>query len=165
MQLFTNPKLILAEQRAKGIREEGNLVLIMLFAVMNFLAQLPGQYRIFAAGPQTATDSDGNIVSIDFAQFAGWHAVYSIFGVILVMYGLAALAHLVARYFKGAATWAEARRAMFLAANVSMPLVVLTAVATWFGIPNLALILSVITLIYFLWYWGQGLNFLEYGDV
>ena len=165
MQLFLEPKTVLAEQKSKGIREEGNLVLIMLFAILNFFAQLPGQYRVFTAGPQTATDSEGNVVSIDFAQFAGWQAVYSIFGVILVMYGLAAIAHLIARYFDGQASWSEARRAMFMAANVSLPLVALTAIATWFGIPNLALIISVLTLIYFLWYWGQGLNYLEYGDV
>ncbi|MEM7240980.1 MAG: YIP1 family protein [Pseudomonadota bacterium] len=165
MQLFANPKSVLSSQKEKGIREEGNLVLIMLFAILNFFAQLPGQYRVFSNGPQTAIDSDGNVIPIDFAQFAGWQAVYSIFGVILVMYGLAAIAHLIARYFNGKATWPEARRAMFLAANVSLPLIALTALATWFGIPNLALILAVLTLLYFLWYWGQGLNYLEYGDV
>ena len=165
MRIFTDPTGTYSAQRKAGITEEGNLFLIIAFAFGNFLAQLPAQYRVFSAGPQTALDADGNTVPIDFAQFAGWQAVYAIFGVALVMYGLSAIAHLIARRFGGQATWREARRAMFLAALLSLPFVALTSLATWFGIPNLALILSFGTVIYFLWYWGKGLNYLEYADV
>jgi len=165
MRIFTDPSSTFAAQRKAGITEEGNLFLIVAFAFGNFLAQLPAQYRVFSAGPQTALDADGNTVAIDFAQFAGWQAVFAIFGVALVMYALSAIAHLIAKKFGGKASWKEARRAMFLAALLSLPMVVVTSLATWAGIPNLALILSFGTLIYFLWYWGKGLNLLEYSDV
>ena len=165
MTLFTQPKEVLREQRDAGITEPGNLALLLLFAVMNFFAQLPGQYRIFEGGPKMVENSEGVMVQLDFAQFAGWQAVYSICGVPLVMYGLAALAHYIVSKYGGKATWPEARRAMFLAACVSLPLIFAGAAATWFGIPNLALILSFATLIYFLWYWQQGLNALEFNHV
>ena len=165
MQIFTSPKTVLRDQREKGITEQGNLALLLLFTVLNFFAQLPGLSRVFAAGPQTSLNRDGVEVPIDFAEFVGWQAVFSIFGVALVMYGFAAIAHLVMRKYAGKATWVEARRTMFLAAVVSLPLIALSAAITWFGIPNLSVFISLGTLIYFLWYWQQGLNALEFDNV
>ena len=149
LDVFYDPQKAMRLQYDRGITDSANTALLLSFAIVNYFAQLPALYVTFQNGPQNG---------ISFADMAGWFAVWSIFGVALLMYGLSGIAHFFVKRGKNKISGAQARRAMFWAANMSLPLIVVNAVIMALQLSNLAAILGFMTFGYFLWYWQAAWN-------
>jgi len=90
--------------------------------------------------------------------------ISSVFMMPLLMYGIAAVSHLILKYFGGQGDYIGARRALFWAALVTTPAILLTSIAEVY-LSEISAILSVITTIIFIWQWFSNLKELEFNNV
>ena len=80
------------------------------------------------------------------------------------MYGIAALSHVIIKYFGGQGDYVGARRALFWAALVTSPAILLTSIISTY-VSDIRLILSIITTAIFFWQWISNLRELEFNNV
>jgi hypothetical protein len=150
---YLGPRRALRAQLARGIREEQLLFYVMLFCLLSYIALLPDlSYQLRLQGADASP----------FVARAGAQFVASVFMAPLLLYGLAALSHLVLARFGGKARWIEARLALFWAALVTVPLVLATGAAKVVAPANLAALVSAITGLVFLWQWFSCLWEVEF---
>jgi len=135
-----------------GIREEQTLFFAILFGLLSFLSLLP-------ALAKHAFLTNESLSALAAAQF-----ISSVFMMPLLMYGIAAVSHLILKYFGGQGDYIGARRALFWAALVTTPAILLTSIAEAY-FSEISTILSVITTIIFVWQWVSNLKELEFNNV
>ena len=135
-----------------GIREEQTLFFAILFGLLSFLSLLP-------ALAKHAFLTNESLSALAAAQF-----ISSVFMMPLLMYGIAAVSHLILKYFGGQGDYIGARRALFWAALVTTPAILLTSVAEAY-FSEISTILSVITAMIFVWQWVSNLKELEFNNV
>ena len=123
-----------------GIREEQTLFFAILFGLLSFLSLLP-------ALAKHAFLTNESLSALAAAQF-----ISSVFMMPLLMYGIAAVSHLILKYFGGQGDYIGARRALFWAALVTTPAILLTSIAEAY-FSEISTILSVITTMIFVWQW------------
>ena len=135
-----------------GIREEQTLFFAILFGLLSFLSLLP-------ALAKHAFLTNESLSALAAAQF-----ISSVFMMPLLMYGIAAVSHLILKYFGGQGDYIRARRALFWAALVTTPAILLTSIAEAY-FSEISTILSVITTMIFVWQWVSNLKELEFNNV
>ena len=135
-----------------GIREEQTLFFAILFGLLSFLSLLP-------ALAKHAFLTNESLSALAAAQF-----ISSVFMMPLLMYGIAAVSHLILKYFGGQGDYIGARRALFWAALVTTPAILLTSIAEAY-FSEISTILSVITTMIFVWQWVSNLKKLEFNNV
>ena len=135
-----------------GIREEQTLFFAILFGLLSFLSLLP-------ALAKHAFLTNESLSALAAAQF-----ISSVFMMPLLMYGIAAVSHLILKYFCGQGDYIGARRALFWAALVTTPAILLTSIAEAY-FSEISTILSVITTMIFVWQWVSNLKELEFNNV
>ena len=135
-----------------GIREEQILFFAILFGLLSFLSLLP-------ALAKHAFLTNESLSALAAAQF-----ISSVFMMPLLMYGIAAVSHLILKYFGGQGDYIGARRALFWAALVTTPAILLTSIAEAY-FSEISTILSVITTMIFVWQWVSNLKELEFNNV
>jgi len=135
-----------------GIREEQTLFFAILFGLLSFLSLLP-------ALAKHAFLTNESLSALAAAQF-----ISSVFMMPLLMYGIAAVSHLILKYFGGQGDYIGARRALFWAALVTTPAILLTSIAEAY-FSEISTILSVITTMIFVWQWASNLKELEFNNV
>lgn len=135
-----------------GIREEQTLFFAILFGLLSYLSLLP-------ALAKHAFLTNESLSALAAAQF-----ISSVFMMPLLMYGIAAVSHLILKYFGGQGDYIGARRALFWAALVTTPAILLTSIAEAY-FSEISTILSVITTMIFVWQWVSNLKELEFNNV
>ena len=135
-----------------GIREEQTLFFAILFGLLSFLSLLP-------ALAKHAFLTNESLSALAAAQF-----ISSVFMMPLLMYGIAAVSHLILKYFGGQGDYIGARRALFWAALVTTPAILFTSIAEAY-FSEISTILSVITTMIFVWQWVSNLKELEFNNV
>jgi len=135
-----------------GIREEQTLFFAILFGLLSFLSLLP-------ALAKHAFLTNESLSALAAAQF-----ISSVFMMPLLMYGIAAVSHLILKYFGGQGDYIGARRALFWAALVTTPAILLTSIVEAY-FSEISTILSVITTMIFVWQWVSNLKELEFNNV
>jgi len=131
-------------------REDRALAFLMVGCVLVFIAQLPHLVR---EAHLTDQPLDMMIGGVLFA----WVIVAP-----LLLYGLAALSHLVAKAVGGKGTWFGARVALFWALLASSPLMLLHGLMAGFVGPGVGLqVVGFICLCAFMWFWIAGLRTAE----
>lgn len=149
---YYKPRNVMKRQISTGIREEQTLFFAILFGLLSFLSLLP-------AIAKHAYLTNESLSALAAAQF-----ISSVFMMPLLMYGIAAISHLVLKYFGGQGNYIGARRALFWAALVTTPAILISSIVeTYIG--ELSLSLSVITTGIFIWQWVSNLKELEFNNV
>ncbi len=98
---WRHPRVVMRELLAMGRREDRALAFLMAGCAITFVAQWPRlQREAFMTGE-------------DFTQLMSYDLLAWIFMWPLVLYGIAALAHLVAKLFRGKGTFYTARLSLF----------------------------------------------------
>ncbi|WIV52185.1 hypothetical protein QQG91_07030 [Marivivens sp. LCG002] len=98
---WRHPRLVMRELLAMGRREDRALAFLMAGCAITFVAQWPRlQREAFMTGE-------------DFTQLMSYDLLAWIFMWPLVLYGIAAIAHLVAKLFRGKGTFYSARLSLF----------------------------------------------------
>jgi hypothetical protein len=135
-----------------GERHEGRALAYLLAAVIVIhIAQWPGMARAAFVQPD---------VPLSQRMFAAFLAVLA---AIPAFYGLAALAHLIARAFGGRGSYFGARIALFWALLATTPLMLFQGMLAAFAGPGPGLTLTgVVVFAVFLWFWMTGLRVAEF---
>ena len=107
---WRSPRRVIRRQLEAGRREDRALVYLMLACGLIFVAQWPRLSR------QAFFDDTVPLNALLGGALLGW-----LFLAPLAAYGLAALAHLLARLAGGRGTWFSARMALFWALLASSP--------------------------------------------
>ncbi len=149
---YKAPKREMRRHIDNVIAEEQTLFFAMLFGGFSFLAQLPDIAK-------RAHITEQSLSAMTAAQF-----IASVFMMPLLMYGIAAISHFICARFGGQGDHIGARRALFWAAVVTAPVLLLSAVLNTF-VPDLRIIGAVITSVVFFWQWFSNLKELEFGNV
>jgi len=105
-----------------------------------------------------------SLTNESLSALAAAQFISSVFMMPLLMYGIAAVSHLILKYFGGQGDYIGARRALFWAALVTTPAILLTSIAEAY-FSEISTILSVITTMIFVWQWVSNLKELEFNNV
>lgn len=147
---YRHPTAVVAAQDARGVTEPQTLVFGLLFGFLSFVAQLPG----LSVVAKTTGASLAGLAAASFAAF--------IFFMPLMLYLLAALAHAIVKPFGGAASWSEARRALFWSALVSSPLILITGLADPMLPQSFLTAAHLLTGAVFFWQWIACQSYFEF---
>lgn len=148
VRMYRAPRVVMRSLLAQGQREDRVLMFIMLFGVLNFLAQLP---RV-----QRAAHLDAEIV---FQEQMGSVLFASIFALPLVAYGIAGLLHMGLRLFRRRSSWFTARLALFWALLSVAPLMLIQGILQGFvGLGGAGAIFGFGVAAIFLWFVVAGIR-------
>ncbi len=128
---YAGPRTVMRRLLAQGQREDRALVYLMLGCALIFVAQWPRLAREAHLNDAVPLDA------LLGGALMGW-----LFLAPLALYGLAALAHLVARLLGGCGGWYGARLALFWSLLASSPLWLLNGLVAGFIGPGSALTLT-----------------------
>ena len=149
---YKAPKVEMRRHIDEGVREEQTLFFAMLFGGLSFLSLLPDIAK-------RAYITDTSLPAMAAAQF-----IASVFMMPLLMYGIAAISHAILMRFGGQGDHIGARRALFWAAIVTTPVILVSAILTTY-VPDLQFGCAIITTAVFFWQWISNLRELEFGNV
>ncbi len=117
VRTWRRPRAVARDLLAQGRREDRAIVYLMVSCFLIFVAQWPRLRRVSEGFEVSPFPSDVN--------FEGM-MTYTFFSTVIIlpllMYGLAALSHIVAKAFGGAGTWFGARLALFWTLLATSPL-------------------------------------------
>jgi len=82
----------------------------------------------------------------------------------LLMYGIAALSHIILAKFGGQGDYVGTRRALFWAAVVTSPVILASSVLSIY-FPVVKISLAILTTFIFIWQWTSNLKELEFNNV
>lgn len=152
LRTYRSPRRVLRDRLSGGQREDRALAILMAACLLIFVAQWPRLSR-------EAFLTEGiELQALMAGALFGW-----IFVAPLALYGLAALAHMVARAFGGQGTWHAARMALFWALLSAAPLWLLTGLVAGFAGEGPALTLtSAVAFAAFLVFWISGVREAEW---
>lgn len=146
VESWRRPRVVVRRHLRRGRSEPFAFSLLVVFMILAFIAQYPAAARVTALDPAIPLSPQL------LAKALGLLAT------IPVLYGLAALSHLVTRVFGGQGSWYGARLALFWALVATSPFVLLSGmVAGLIGPgPQLALV-GGLTFAAFLFQWIMAL--------
>ncbi|SDX62147.1 YIP1 family protein [Roseicitreum antarcticum] len=146
LRMYRTPRAVVRGLLAQGQREDRALMFIMLFGVLNFVAQLPRVQRAAYLDPEMV-----------FQQEMGGVLFASIFVVPLLAYGFAALLHLGLRAFRRPSTWFTARLVLFWSLLSVAPLSLIQGMLQGFnGVGGVGAIFGLGVAAVFLWFLIAG---------
>ncbi|GHA42025.1 hypothetical protein GCM10008927_03100 [Amylibacter ulvae] len=143
--VFT-PRKIMRKQMDVGIREEQTLFYALFFGAMHLVSQMPNI-------AVKATKTEQSIANLTAMQFAS-----SVFITPLVIYGIALVFHFIMRAFNGAGLGVQTRRAVFWAAIVSVPFMLISGIVNSVAPFYYVLVAGVITTLVFAWVLAANLT-------
>lgn len=147
---YRGPGRVMARLLALGQREDRALIYVMAFCVLAFVAQLPALSR------------QAHLTGEELQPLMGGALLGSVILLPLLLYGVAALSHLVARAFGGQGDWYGARLALFWSLLASTPLVLLYGLVKGFIGPGSVLNgVGFLWFAVFLWFWISSLRCAE----
>lgn len=149
VRTYRSPRTVIRRLLAGGQREDRAIAWVMGACLIIFVGQWPRLQREALMDPEGAP-LDARIGAALFA----W-----LFLAPLILYGLAALSHIVARLVGGRGTWWGARAALFWSLLATSPLFLLQGlVAGFLGEGPELTIASAATTLAFFWIWGVSLR-------
>ncbi|WP_299965785.1 YIP1 family protein [uncultured Roseobacter sp.] len=149
---YRNPGRTLRGLLALGPREDRALGYLMAGCLVVFIAQLP---RLARQAHLEGTELD----MLLGAALMAW-----IFIAPLLLYGVAAISHLVAKLLGGKGSFYGARIALFWALLASSPLMLLNGLVAGFIGPGTGLqLVGLLWFAIFMWFWLAGLRAAERG--
>ncbi|SNR41398.1 Yip1 domain-containing protein [Puniceibacterium sediminis] len=129
-----------------GKREDRALAILMAACALVFVSQWPALSR-------QAYLEQVELNSLLAGALFGW-----IFIAPLLLYGLAALSHLIAKVFGGQGDWYGARLALFWSLLAATPLMLLNGLVAGFIGPGAGLnLVGLLWCAVFLWFWASSL--------
>jgi hypothetical protein len=143
---YRGPGKVVARLLAMGPREDRALLVVMAACVITFVAQWPYLAR------------RAHLEGVELnSLLAGSLTAWIVFAPLL-LYALAALSHVVARFVGGKGSFFNARIALFWAFLASCPLMLLHGLTRGFlGVGTQEQLVGLIWLLCFGWFWGAGL--------
>ena len=143
---WARPRTVMAEHLARGAHEDRAFIFLFIACVLVFVAQLPRLSReAFLTG--------GDLMVLMGGTLMAW-----VFVAPLLLYGVAAVSHLIARLVGGRGTWFGARLALFWSLLAASPAMLLHGLTAGFIGPSAALTLvGLITVGGFGWIWLNSL--------
>lgn len=151
LRSYRAPGTVIARRAAGPVREDRAIAILMAACVLMAVAQWPNMQRVALENPDLP--QDGLVTSALF----GW-----VFLAPLFFYGLAALAHLVARVLGGRGRWFDARIAVFWGLLASTPLWLLDGLVRGFvGLGTQSYITGTLATAALLVFWVAGLLAVE----
>ncbi|MEK0163478.1 YIP1 family protein [Phaeobacter sp. JH20_36] len=143
---YRGPRRVYARRLAMGLREDRLLAMLMAGCALAFIAQMPARAR------------EAHLSGQELNMLLGGSLLALIFIAPLLLYGVAFLAHGVARIFGGSGDSAQARLALFWAFLAAGPLMLLNGLVAGFIGPGLELnLVGGLWFVLFLWFWGSGM--------
>lgn len=150
---WRRPRAIFRAKLAQGVREDRALATLMGACILLFVAQWPALSRAAHLDPSIPLDAR-----------MGGALMGTIFILPVLLYGLAAASHLVARALGGAGTHFGARLALFWALLCTTPLMLFHGLLAGFVGAGLQLtVVGVLIFAAFLWLWLTLLHEAERG--
>lgn len=143
---YRGPGAVMRRLLALGKREDRALAILMAGCALVFVSRWPALSR--------QAHLDGRDVNELLAgALFGW-----IFIAPLLLYGMAALSHLIARAFGGTGSWYGARLALFWSLLAATPLMLLNGLVAGFIGPGAGLnLVGLLWCAAFLWFWISSL--------
>ncbi|MHA6261917.1 YIP1 family protein [Arenibacterium sp. CAU 1754] len=139
---YRGPGRVIDRLLEAGQREDRALAILMAFCALVFVAQMPRLSR------------EAHLTGQDLNMLMGSTLMAWIFIAPLLLYGIAALSHLVARIFGGSGTWYGARIALFWSLLASVPIMLLHGlVAGFIGAGPAQQAVGLIWVLVFGWFW------------
>lgn len=155
---WRRPRAVMRDLLDQGQREDRAIAYVLVACLLMFVAQWPRLVRVsegFEAAPGQDTPELTQLVA------------YAFFGTVMVLplmlYGLAALSHMVARVLGGQGSWFSARLALFWALLAASPLALLYGLVRGFiGPGQEASLTGLVWLVAFLAMWLLSLREAEW---
>ncbi|APG46971.1 YIP1 family protein [Phaeobacter porticola] len=143
---YMGPRKVFARRLAVGLREDRLLAMLMAGCALAFIAQMPVRAR------------EAHLTGQELNMLLGGSLLAVLFMAPLLLYGVALLAHAVARLFRGQGDSARARLALFWAFLAASPFMLLNGLVAGFigSGPELTLV-GGLWFVLFLWFWGSGM--------
>lgn len=144
---YRGPGRVMRRLLSMGQREDRALAILMAACILMFIAQLPRQAR------------EAHLTGQELNMLLG--GTLLAWGIIapLLMYGLAALSHVIARLLGGQGDWYGARLALFWSLLASTPLILLHGLVAGFIGPGAARDgVGLLWLAVFVWFWASSLR-------
>ena len=144
---YVRPREVFRRRFDAGAREDRAIAVLMASCALIFVAQWPRLAR------EAHFDDTVTLQALMGATLFAW-----VFVAPLVLYGLAALSHVVARVLGGQGTWFRARVALFWALLAASPLWLFHGLVAGFVGPGASLsLVGILALGAFVVFWGVGL--------
>ena len=144
---YRGPGRVMRRLLQAGAREDRALAVLMGFCVVAFIAQMPRLAR------------EAHLQDQDLAMLMGGALMGSVFILPLVLYGIAALSHLVRRVLGRGGSAYAARLALFWSLLASTPLLLLYGLVAGLIGPGPALqAVGLVWVAVFLWFWIASLR-------
>lgn len=149
---YRGPRPVMRRLLEAG-RQEGRILgMLMTFCLLGYFAQWP---RLGLQARQSGED----LQMLLAGALLGW-----IFVLPLVMYGIAALSHMIARLLGGQGSWYSARLALFWSAVASVHMLLLHGLISGYFPPGgLPAVTGTLWLAVFFWFWLSNLAEAEKG--
>ena len=159
VRTWRRPRAVIRDLLNQGTREDRAIAFLMISCFLIFVAQWPRLRRV-AEGYETSPFPPE-------MNFEGM-MTYTFFGAVIIlplmMYGLAALAHIVAKIFGGQGSWYGSRLALFWTLLATSPLFLLYGlVRGLIGAGPQALLVGWLGAVVFVFIWVQSLREAESG--
>lgn len=153
LRSWRRPGAVLRGMLAAGQREDRAIMLLMAGCAVIFVAQWPEAARLAELDPEVPLNARLG------AALLGWLFVWPI-----LLYGLAALSHLLLRPFGGRGSWYSARLALFWTVLATSPLFLLQGLVKGFiGEGPASTAAQTLVAIGFLAHWALCLREAEFG--
>jgi hypothetical protein len=160
VRTWRRPRAVIRDLLDMGRREDRAIMFLMVSCLLIFVAQWPRLRRVSEGFETSFFPADVNFEGMMTYTFFSTVVVFP-----LVMYGLAALSHLVAKLFGGKGSWFGARLALFWTLLAMSPLILLYGlVRGLIGPGPQAVLVGVIGAVAFLFIWIQALREAESGS-
>ncbi|MHC9237152.1 YIP1 family protein [Pseudooceanicola sp. 502str34] len=148
---YRRPGAVLRRHLRAGEREDRALATLMAGCLLIFVAQWPRLSR------------EAFLTGEELSPLLGSTLMAWVFLAPLLLYGIAALAHVVARIASGRGTFYTARMALFWSILAAAPVLLLHGMVAGFIGPGPALdLVGLAWLAIFLWFWIAGMRVAEW---
>ncbi len=149
---YRRPGAVMRRRLADGVREDRALAMLMAGCLLVFVSRAPALAR------------QAHLEAVELNPLLGGALFGWLFVAPLLLYGLAAASHLVARAVGGRGSWFGARLALFWSLLASTPLILLNGlVAGFMGEGPALTLVGLLWLCVFLWFWIRSLMVAEEG--
>jgi hypothetical protein len=143
---YRGPGRVMRQLLAMGPREDRALAYLMAGCLVMFVSQMPKLAR------------EAHLTGEDLNMLMGASLLAWVFIAPLLLYGIAAFSHLVAKLFRGHGSHYGARLALFWALLASSPLILLHGLVAGFIGPGPQLqVIGMAWFGVFAWFWISGL--------
>ena len=154
IRTWRGPRAVMRDLLAQGKREDRALAYLIVFCLLVFVAQWPRLARQAAGFELPPGAEPRDLMQMMTYELFAWITVWP-----LLLYGLAAVSHLVARLFRGRGTFYTARLALFWSLLASVPLLLLYGLMAGFLGPIAGTqLVGAVWVVAFLWIWLQSLR-------